>query len=454
MAGPKSFLAPGQQHQLFRRTAKNLLRLHDANRQHREGDEIRRLEKYFGAEQVTLQVRHPKHGVMAEGLVPIVSNSENVFNGFHKLKVHCTLPEDGWRGCEAALLMPGGLELLIFPQLYNTGDYLPNRFLLERATDATKAAEITMPLLGWNMVTGEHELSHATCFEFVNDHFSESFCLTLDLSVICAYPTSLDVPRAERELVRKAMATEVVGATWKIEAPHSRSGLAYFRTMESWMIIARQVRDDATEFARLRSRFEKTYLLVEVSVPPGGDPRKGPETVSDEDGEEKERKGAMGIFAFVLAPLVDEAGLMNIFSSHSTRLQYVEREGIGRSDRLPPSRYVQVSVLDIGENRVMKVGGCCLLETSADECILMYRCTCAFLDRLVHVTASFDEEAATCGEEGDGHVATFQLHVHTARVEEGEDVGREEQEFASVLEVWKFLELCMTGTACTRDDHL
>jgi len=275
MAGPKSFLAPGQQHPIFGRTAKDLLSLRRANHQHREEEEIQRLEKHLCDEHVTLLVRHPTHGVMAEGLVPIVSNSEDVFEGFQKLKVYCNLPEYEWcEGCEAALLMPGGLELLVFPSLYNTGDYLPNRLMVARATDATRAEETTMPLLGWGMVAGEHELSRTTCFEFVNDHFFDSSRYELSLSIICAYPTSLDVSRAERDIVRKAMPTEVVGGTWKIEVPHSCSGLPYLRTMESWMIISRQLRDDAAEFARLRSRYEQTYLLVEVGVPPGGGTRK------------------------------------------------------------------------------------------------------------------------------------------------------------------------------------
>ena len=46
MAGPGSFLAPGQQHQLFRRTAKDLLslRLVDVNPETRHERELRRLE--------------------------------------------------------------------------------------------------------------------------------------------------------------------------------------------------------------------------------------------------------------------------------------------------------------------------------------------------------------------------------------------------------------------------
>lgn len=182
--------------------------------------------------------------------------------------------------------------------------------------------------------------------------------------------------------------------------------------------------------------------------------------MKDEGGEEKERKKAMAVFAFVLIPLVEEAGLMNIFSSQSIRLQLVDREDINRSGRLPNSRFVQVSILDLGENRVMKIGECCLLETSADEYIHMYLCTCASLTHMVHFTASFDEEVTPCGVEGDGHVATFKLYVNTVhwkynRMEEdsyGEGVEEvhEDQESASVLEVWKFLELCMAGTSFIR----
>jgi len=73
MAGPGSFLAPGQQHQLFRRTAKGLLslRLVDVNPETRRERELRRLEEQFRDECVALLIRHPTHGVLAQRSIAI-----------------------------------------------------------------------------------------------------------------------------------------------------------------------------------------------------------------------------------------------------------------------------------------------------------------------------------------------------------------------------------------------
>jgi len=73
MAGPGSFLAPGQQHQLFRRTAKDLLslRLVDVNPETRRERELRRLEEQFRDECVALLIRHPTHGVLAQRSIAI-----------------------------------------------------------------------------------------------------------------------------------------------------------------------------------------------------------------------------------------------------------------------------------------------------------------------------------------------------------------------------------------------
>ncbi len=108
------------------------------------------------------------------------------------------------------------------------------------------------------------------------------------------------------------------------------------------MAVSRHLRDDAIEFARLQSRFEETYLLVEVGVKLHGLKKQDPPAISTA--------------AFALVPLVDEEALFNLFTTQSTSVQFVDRDG--SSERLPPADYrvVRISMLDVGLDRVMKLG--------------------------------------------------------------------------------------------------
>lgn len=97
-------------------------------------------------------------------------------------------------------------------------------------------------------------------------------------------------------------------ATTSISAEFSigvfSSAYKYLKLMESWVVIAKQRRDDAVELGRLRFRFEETFLLVEVEV----------------RGTPKETK----IVAFTLMPLADEAALSRLFTAQSTHIEFVD----------------------------------------------------------------------------------------------------------------------------------
>jgi len=80
VAAPGCFLANPQQHQLLHRTAKDLLwlRLEDSNPQVREEKEIRRLEKEFQNQHITILVRHPTYNLVAEVKIPIIYSTDSV----------------------------------------------------------------------------------------------------------------------------------------------------------------------------------------------------------------------------------------------------------------------------------------------------------------------------------------------------------------------------------------
>lgn len=93
MDAPGCFLANQQQRQLVHRTAKDLLwlRLEDANPQLREEKEIRRLEKEFQNEDITILVRHPTHDLVAEVKIPIIHSTDCIVFfkvNHHPLTVH------------------------------------------------------------------------------------------------------------------------------------------------------------------------------------------------------------------------------------------------------------------------------------------------------------------------------------------------------------------------------
>ena len=73
-------------------------------------------------------------------------------------------------------------------------------------------------------------------------------------------------------------------------------------------MVARHLQDDDTELARLRSRFEEAYLLIEVGVER--------EEVHDQ---------VLNIASFALMSLVDEAELMKVLEG-DVQLNIVERE--------------------------------------------------------------------------------------------------------------------------------
>jgi hypothetical protein len=118
------------------------------------------------------------------------------------------------------------------------------------------------------------------------------------------------------------------------------------------MVVARHLSDNATELARLRSRFEDTYLLVEVGSGPGADidRRNRPE------GRHEPGLPTTSTLAFAAVPLADEAALLALFNGQSTQLNLLEQSG--RLVHLPSvdCHVVNISALDLRTNRVAKLG--------------------------------------------------------------------------------------------------
>lgn len=444
MGGPGSFLSRGRQHPLFHRTAKDLLslRLMDANLKTREKREIQRLEERFLDKSVMLVFRHPTHGIVAESKIPIMHGEDyhkKLFGWPQQLTLYHVLPVIEYEACELTLKMPGALGLLV-----------ARNFHVVDRDNLTTARTGTVPDLLFgaeeSRIFDEHEN-----IALMDDHFHDtSQCFDFQFSVTCAYSGSMDVCshwHNPRDIVFcEAVPSEVMRATCCINTRDDFSGssaLVFLRFMNSCSVIARHLQENITEFARLRSRFEEAYLLIEVGV--------GQDMGGKAFGGMDVRDHMLDIKAFALLPLVDENGLMDLFDGNGTQLQFVE-QGV-RTGILPATgeRKLRISVVDLNANCVMKLSeGYHMVDTSDDgdaEEIYQRTARCSFscFDHDIlfspSVEESFKEWALPSGEEDFDYVATVSLKVETVKA----GWNFKEHEFDSILELWKMLELCLTG---------
>jgi hypothetical protein len=444
----------GQQHHLFRRTAKDLLRfcLANAKNEGTEDWEVQYLEKQFRNEHITLFVRHPLNGIVAESRIPILpatADDNDLSDVFERLVIHRVLPLSKYEQCDIEWQMPGGLKLLHFTDLI-MGAIDPVSDLLAEES------------LHWFIHANAQEMPGNIHIDFIRDFFD--YYVNPQFLLACDYPAFLN-GRAVKDVGHVALQIampESVQAFSCFEMPfcpsYHSTPLEYVKTLESWMAVARQLRDDATEFARLRSRFEETYLMVEMGVGWEVDAT-GNEGMGQEQYEDKEPQQEMDTLAFALVPLVDEAGLMGLLDPQSTRLQFVEQGR--RTGRLLPleNQFARISILDLKKDRVYKLSECYFPQGTSSvadpEEVYDFTATrrfCCF-DREVQIFPSFEEEATPFEGKDDNHVVTVKLIVVTRCCDEDEDEDENEdgevQDFASVLELWKFLELCLTAPPVT-----
>lgn len=139
---------------------------------------------------------------------------------------------------------------------------------------------------------------------------------------------------------------------------------------------------------------------------------------------------------------------MALFTTQSTRIQFLSREG--KADTFPPAEHcvVRISVLDLESDRVIKLGeGDSYWDAYADDedSFEVFQCTSSrhfyCFEQIVQLTPIFEEKVvATVGKETISAV-TVKLSTEIL----GCGGNSETPELASVLELWKFLEICLTG---------
>lgn len=169
----------------------------------------------------------------------------------------------------------------------------------------------------------------------------------------------------------------------------------------------------------------------------------------DEGIEQDAPEQAMDIAAFAMVSLVDDAGLMGLFKTQSTYLHFVERGD--STGRLPPleDRTVRISLLHIGENRMVKLGedSFYLGQPDGDDPQGKFEVTplYPFVNYEEEITLHpFIHETLTSGESRDTYAAILDIDIL--------DFHEEVMAFEHLLELWRFLEICLTGQALRPED--
>lgn len=141
--------------------------------------------------------------------------------------------------------------------------------------------------------------------------------------------------------------------------------------------------------------------------------------------------------AFALVPVMDEAALLGLFTTQTTHLQCVRE---GSIQRFPPAanQFARISLLDSKKNRVIK-----LTEGYHNGVGFMWgpKCFWSSLNQIIMLEPVLEQAALPAGREGKC-TGTIMLSVEVRDRNRGIPVN---SHFTSTLEVWKFLEICLSG---------
>lgn len=198
MAAPDSLPAPHQQHQLFRRTAKELLsiRITDHYFDLSEAREVARLKDEFRHECIKIIFRHPKHGVVAERRIPIIHQTQGKhhhiqsFKEKYPLALYRVLSASDFERCEVALQMLEGLDLFVYRECMASTVRSIKEYLETRKKTSTGESADTK--LCYEFYASFPDTFAANCPGFnQEDEIDDIWSFFLHYDVTCAYPTSL-----------------------------------------------------------------------------------------------------------------------------------------------------------------------------------------------------------------------------------------------------------------------
>lgn len=375
-------------------------------------------------------------------------SGDQIVNTCYPLAVHHLLPASWYEECTVALEMPGRLELLV------NGEY-------KRADEEVELEVVEHPELmtttklcrgSWDFHANRSDMFASKCTGFIHwDQYDGEDHFRSDFNITCAYDAPLnddDDVHSMQGPGYESMPTAVLSAPIDISNYYTTYGshgeFHRLKFMESWMVVARHLRNDAIELARLQSRFEGTYLLIEVGLTQKKNVARSVFIGMRSNVPDQPLPNTV---AFEVVPLADKEALLALFTTQTTDVQFLERDG--SSERLPPADYrvARISLLDVGSARVMKLGEVYSYSEAFknEEPIDLYHSTSArnfyCFEQIVRLTPDFEESVTATKKKGSKYAASVKLSVEILGFEGANGTS----EFSSVLNLWKFSEICMTG---------
>ena len=402
----QSFLLPSSPTLM---TEKKLLstRLICAKPSNNKKRELLRLREFFRRKFLTFVLRHPQHGRVASCQIPL--NRGKDYKQFlehgHALTIHNVLSVDEYARCDVVLHMHANDSDFISCSDYEVDDMED----LEREGDNERKKKT----VHWSLSANAFDFLDAKFMGFLHDNVETPHMPSFALSFTCEYGSDTKEDQM--------LATAPEGLEGKISLYMDEYTLSSefeaLKLMASWSAAATHMLPDDVVKPMLQHRFRDVYMLTEVD---------------DYDG---------GMQAFALVPFCDEVSLMSLFQEHTTRLQFVTTESQFPDE---DKRNIHISILDFGRDRVVKL--------SKELCGYEFEsfCSLEFLRQAASFTATILPVENEGQHEEDGNAVetvnkefTVKLVVETYDYEAAE---RDEQRFFSILDLWKFLSICMTAT--------
>jgi hypothetical protein len=183
--------------------------------------------------------------------------------------------------CKVTLEMPGRLKLLVNDEYEADADEVEfeehSDFMSASVASTAATAMTTKACFRWDFRANDNARFAPKCTGFIHeDEYEGEDSFYIEFPITCAYPTYDDdddddvrsLQSLGSDAAHSITPTAVMEATIKVgtyyATYYSCCAFSYLKFMESWVVVARHLQDDATESARFQSRFKKTYLLVEV----------------------------------------------------------------------------------------------------------------------------------------------------------------------------------------------
>jgi hypothetical protein len=388
--------------------AKHLLLIYPSLSYYTPDTERPRLNELFRHKAVIVEVRHPEHGCVASCHIPLHGQAYKHFFGHeHPLTFHASehLSAEEYARCTTVVRMPVDLNVDF---ITCSGYRQRERENLPGGWDGVEVK--------WGFWPDDFDPLNGKFTGFLRDE-ENFYDIGIFLSLTCSYTHDIEEDQmlaAEPKALKGTVELYMNGEYTSID--HCGYDLEFLYLMESWYLAVTHMRPDTVVEPMLRQLFQDTYMLIEVKAAHA--------TWSYYAGE---------LRAFALVPLWDEAALMSLFQEQTTPLHFVkEKSTLPEAER----RFIQATILDLSRHREIELSG---KRGNRD---VDTTCHLVAAGQAVHFKASILPDHQAEGKTSQRFTVKLEaeLFVYASQ-------ARRSQQFDSVLDLWKFLSICMTRDA-------